>query len=157
MNPLSPVTYYRRHVKSALLFLAFISLMTLGVGVMVRLVDSIWEELYNAQRYVARLSLVSAAGPTLDAGVVAQIRAHPGVAQVILKHGDKAISLGYISSGDLVGEMVPSPVTVITTCTVLAIAIDRKQMLQLPEVAQAEIKKRFARAQKALQEVIAGS
>jgi CRP-like cAMP-binding protein len=80
-----------------------------------------------------------------------------GVAQVILKHGDKAISLGYISSGDLVGEMVPSPVTVITTCTVLAIAIDRRQMLQLPEVAQAEIKKRFAKAQKALQEVIAGS
>ena len=83
MNPLSPVTYYRRHVKSALLFLAFIGLMTLGVAVMVRLVDSIWEELYNAQRYMTRLSLVSAADPTLDPGIVAQIRAHPGVAQVI--------------------------------------------------------------------------
>jgi ABC-type lipoprotein release transport system permease subunit len=83
MNPLSPITYYRRHVRSALLFLAFISLMTLGVGVMVRLVDSIWEELYNAQRYVTRLSLVSASSPTLDAGAVAQIRAHPDVAHVI--------------------------------------------------------------------------
>jgi ABC-type lipoprotein release transport system permease subunit len=47
MNPLSPMTYYCCHVKSTLLFLAFINLMTLGVGVMVRLVDSIWEELYN--------------------------------------------------------------------------------------------------------------
>ena len=91
MNPLSPVTYYRRHVKSALLFLAFISLMTLGVGVMVRMVDSIWEELYNAQRYVTRLSLVSAASSTLEAGVVAQIRAHPDVAQVIQ---EKSLDMG---------------------------------------------------------------
>jgi putative ABC transport system permease protein len=91
MNPLSPVTYYRRHVKSALLFLAFISLMTLGVGVMVRMVDSIWEELYNAQRYVTRLSLVSAASSTLEAGAVAQIRAHPDVAQVIQ---EKSLDMG---------------------------------------------------------------
>jgi putative ABC transport system permease protein/lipoprotein-releasing system permease protein len=83
MNPLSPFTYYLRHKRSTLLILALISLMTLGVGAMVRLIDSLWEEMYNAERYLTRLSLVSAVGPSLDPGVVLQIRTHPDVAQVI--------------------------------------------------------------------------
>jgi ABC-type antimicrobial peptide transport system permease subunit len=83
MNPLSPFTYYLRHKRSTLLILALISLMTLGVSAMVRLMDSLWEEMYNAERYLTRLSLVSAVGPSLDPGVVSQIRTHPDVAQVI--------------------------------------------------------------------------
>jgi len=41
MNPLSPFTYYRRHKQSALLLVVLISLATLGVCVMVRLLDAL--------------------------------------------------------------------------------------------------------------------
>ena len=75
-----------------------------------------------------------------------------GVAQVTLNRGDETISLGRLSTGDMVGEMNPSPVTVTAECTVLAIAIDRDLMHKLPEMAQAEIKARFARCREALQE-----
>jgi ABC-type lipoprotein release transport system permease subunit len=87
MNPLSPFTYYRRHLKSTLLLLTLIALITFGVCVMVRLLDSIPENWYNAELYLTRVSLVSATGPSLDPGVVAQIRAHPDVAQVIQEKG----------------------------------------------------------------------
>jgi len=66
-----------------LLLVGLISLMTLGVCVMVRLIDSVWEERYNAELYLTRLSLVSATRTSLDPGVVSQIRTHPDVAQVI--------------------------------------------------------------------------
>jgi ABC-type lipoprotein release transport system permease subunit len=87
MNPLSPITYYRRHLRSTLLLLSLIALITFGVCVMVRLPDSIPENWYNAGLYLTRVSLVSAAGPSLDPGVVAQIRTHPDVAQVIEEKG----------------------------------------------------------------------
>jgi len=75
-----------------------------------------------------------------------------GVAQVTLERGAETISLGRLSTGDMVGEMAPSPVRVTAECTVLAIAIDRDLMHRLPELAQAEIKERFARCREALQE-----
>ncbi len=87
MNPLSPFTYYRRHLKSTLLLLTLIALITFGVCVMVRLLDSVPENWHNAGLYLTRVSLVSAAGPSLDPSVVAQIRAHPDVAQVIQEKG----------------------------------------------------------------------
>ncbi len=87
MNPLSPFTYYRRHLKSTLLLLTLIALITFGVCVMVRLLDSIPENWYNAGLYLTRVSLVSATRPSLDPGVVAQIRTHPNVTQVIQEKG----------------------------------------------------------------------
>ena len=87
MNPLSAFTYYRRHLKSTLLLLTLIALVTFGVCVMVRLLDSIPENWYNAGLYLTRVSLVSATGPSLDPGVVAQIGTHPDVAQVIQEKG----------------------------------------------------------------------
>ena len=75
-----------------------------------------------------------------------------GVAQVTLNRGDETIPLGRLSTGDMVGEMNPSPVTVTAECTVLAIAIYCDLMHKLPEMAQAEIKARFARCREALQE-----
>ena len=83
MNPLSPLTYYLRHKRQTFLLMGLVSLMTLGVCVMVRLLDSIPENYQIAGNYLTRVSLVSAAGQALDPGVVAQIRAHPGVAQVV--------------------------------------------------------------------------
>ncbi len=87
MDPLSPLTYCRRHKRQTLLLVVLIALITFGVCVMVRLLDSIPENWYNAGLYLTRVSLVSTTGPSLDPGVVAQIRTHPDVAQVIREKG----------------------------------------------------------------------
>jgi ABC-type antimicrobial peptide transport system permease subunit len=87
MNPLSPITYYLRHKRQTLLLLVLISLMTLGISVMVRLPDSFLEHMYYSESYATRISLVSAIGPTLDPGLVSQIRSHPDVAQVMQEKG----------------------------------------------------------------------
>jgi len=87
MNPLSPLTYYRRHKRQTLLLVGLVSLMTLGVFAMVRLLDSVPENYQIAGNYLTRVSLVSASGPSLDPGVVAQIRTHAGVAHVIQEKG----------------------------------------------------------------------
>jgi ABC-type antimicrobial peptide transport system permease subunit len=79
MNPLSPFTYYRRHKRQTLLLLGLVSLMTLGVCVMVRLLDSIIEQHEIAERYLTRFSMVS----SLDAEIVSQVRVHPDVAWAI--------------------------------------------------------------------------
>ncbi len=87
MNPLSPLTYYRRHKRQTLLLVALVGLMTLGVCAMVRLLDSVPENYEIAGNYLTRISLVSANGPSLDPGVVSRIRTHPGVEQVIQEKG----------------------------------------------------------------------
>jgi hypothetical protein len=87
MNPLTPLTYYGRHKRQTLLLVGLIALMTLGVCTMVRLLDSLPEGRYAAGNYLTRISLVTAGGPSLDPGVVSQIRTHPGVAQVIEEKG----------------------------------------------------------------------
>ncbi len=87
MNPLSPLTYYRRHRRQTILLMGLVALITLGVCTMVRLLDSVPESMSAAGNYLTRVSLVSATGPTLDPGIVAWIRSHPGVAQVIQEKG----------------------------------------------------------------------
>jgi len=87
MNPLSPLTYYRRHKRATFLLLVLISLMTLGVCVMVRLPDTFLEHMSYTESYVTRISMVSASGTNLAPGIVAQIRSHPNVAQVIPEKG----------------------------------------------------------------------
>jgi ABC-type lipoprotein release transport system permease subunit len=87
MNPLSPLTYYLRHKRQTLLLMSLISLTTLGVCIMVRLLDSGLEQPETTDRYLTRFSTVSALGPSLEPGVVAQIRANPDVAHAILEEG----------------------------------------------------------------------
>ena len=87
MNPLSPLTYYRRHKRQTLLLLVLISLMTLGVSVMVRLPDSFLEHMYYSESYATRVGLVLALGESLDPEIVSQIRSHPDVAQVMHERG----------------------------------------------------------------------
>ncbi|MFB0536500.1 MAG: FtsX-like permease family protein [Anaerolineae bacterium] len=87
MNPLSPLTYYLRHKRQTLLLVGLVSLMTLGVSVMVRLPDSFLEHMYHSESYATRVSLISAIGPTLDPGIVSQIRSHPDVAQGMQEKG----------------------------------------------------------------------
>ena len=83
MNPLSPFTYYRRHKRQALLLFILITLATLGICVMIRLLDSVAEHAHTTEGYLSRVSVVSAIGPSLEPGVVSQIRAHPDVARAI--------------------------------------------------------------------------
>jgi ABC-type lipoprotein release transport system permease subunit len=83
MNPLSPWTTCRRHKRRTLLLVGLIGLAALSVCVMVRLLDALVEQTEVSERYLARLSVVSASGPSLELGVLARIQAHPGVAQVV--------------------------------------------------------------------------
>lgn len=85
MNPLSPFTYYRRHKRSALLQIALINLATVGLFILVAVLDSV--PLRANVIYVTRLSRVSPIGGTLDPGVAAQVRTYPGVERVILDNG----------------------------------------------------------------------
>jgi ABC-type lipoprotein release transport system permease subunit len=85
MNPLSPFTYYRRHKRYALLLLTLIALTTLGISLMVRVLDSVIEYSGTLDRYLTRFSIVSAIGGVLDPGILPQIRAHPDVAQVVME------------------------------------------------------------------------
>ena len=83
MNPLSPLTYYRRHKRRALLLMALIALSTLGVCVMVRLLDSVPEQYEATESYLTRLSLAYARGDAFEPGVVSQIGTHPDVVRTI--------------------------------------------------------------------------
>jgi ABC-type antimicrobial peptide transport system permease subunit len=86
MNPLSPVTYYRRHKGSASLLITIISLATMGLFIMVGVLDSI--PMRGHTSYLTRISRVyPAAGNSLEAGVGSQIQAHPDVARVIPDNG----------------------------------------------------------------------
>jgi ABC-type antimicrobial peptide transport system permease subunit len=87
VNPLSSLTYYRRHKSQTALLMILISLMTLGISVMVRLPDTFIEHMNYSESYLTKISLISAIGPTLDPGLVSQIRSHPGVAQVMPEKG----------------------------------------------------------------------
>jgi len=86
MNPLSPTTYYRRHKRNALLLLSLIALSTLGLYIMVSVLDSI--PLRANVSHLTKVSLVyPAVGSTLENGIVSQIQTHPDVSQVIWDNG----------------------------------------------------------------------
>ena len=87
MNPLSPFTYYRRHKWNALLLIGIISLATLGICVMVRLLDALVEQGEISERYLTRFSVVYAVGPSLDPGIASQIRTHPYVTRTVPDKG----------------------------------------------------------------------
>ena len=85
MNPLSPFTYYRRHKRSALLQIALISLATVGLFVLVAVLDTI--PLRANVSYLTRLSRVVPTGDALDPAIVSQIQTHPDVARTIPDNG----------------------------------------------------------------------
>jgi ABC-type antimicrobial peptide transport system permease subunit len=86
MNPLSPLTYHRRHKGSALLLLTLITLATLALYVMVSVLDSIPMRAHS--HYLTRLSRVyPITGSSLEPGIASQIQAHPGVARVVPDNG----------------------------------------------------------------------
>jgi len=86
MNPLSSLTYYRRHKQSALLLVSLITLVTLGVYVMVSVLDSI--PMRARVSYLTRLSRVyPTAASSLEPAVVPQIQSHPDVVRVVPDNG----------------------------------------------------------------------
>jgi ABC-type lipoprotein release transport system permease subunit len=92
MNPLSPLTYYRRHKGQALLLLVLIAALTLGVHMMYSLTDVIGEVYYHSVRYLTRMSRLSFSG-TSDSTIAAianQLRAHEGAAYILSENGLQA-------------------------------------------------------------------
>jgi ABC-type antimicrobial peptide transport system permease subunit len=85
MNPLSPFTYYRRHKRSALLQVALISLATVGLFILVAVLDTI--PMRANVSYLTRLSQVAPVGGALNPAVVSQIQTHPDVARVMPDNG----------------------------------------------------------------------
>jgi lipoprotein-releasing system permease protein len=85
MNPLSPLTYYRRHKRSALLQIALISLATVGLFILVGVLDTI--PLRANMSYLTKVSRVSPKRGVLDPATVSQIQAHPDVARTIPDNG----------------------------------------------------------------------
>ena len=86
MNPLSPLTYYRRHKRSAVLLIALVMLATMVLYAIVGVLDSLTMQLDFS--YLSRLSRVRPdTGHELEPGVVSQIQAHPDVARVISDNG----------------------------------------------------------------------
>jgi ABC-type lipoprotein release transport system permease subunit len=86
VKPLSLLTYYWRHKRSAAVVIGVIALVTVGVHVMVSLSDATMEYALYRLHYLTRMSHVSAEGG-LDPEIVAQIRAHPDAAHVIPENG----------------------------------------------------------------------
>ncbi|UCC64475.1 MAG: ABC transporter permease, partial [Anaerolineae bacterium] len=86
MNPLSPLTYYLRHKRSALLQVALISLATIGLFILVGVLDAAIPLRANVS-YITKLSRVIPAGGALDPGAVSQIQTHPDVARTIPDNG----------------------------------------------------------------------
>jgi ABC-type lipoprotein release transport system permease subunit len=106
MNPLSPFTYYRRHKRSALLQIALISLATVGLFILVGVLDAV--PLRANVSYLTKLSRVIPTGGTLDPAVVSQIQTHPDVARTIPDNGLR-ISLPSLIGTDLQHLLGVSP------------------------------------------------
>jgi len=84
MNPLSPLTYYRRHKRRALLLASLITLVTLGVYIMAGLLDSFLDNMLATVDFLTRYSLVvPLSTQSVEPAIVSQIRTQPDVDQVI--------------------------------------------------------------------------
>jgi putative ABC transport system permease protein len=88
MNPLSAFTYYRRHKHQALLLTALLALTIMGLYLFIGLAQETYiAPAFAINRYLTKFSLVQPDQvPTLDPDIVAQIRANPDVAQVLLQN-----------------------------------------------------------------------
>ena len=86
MNPLSPLTYYQRHKRSAMLLLILIAFSTTGLFIMVSVLDSI--PMRANVSYLTRVSRVySVNDQMLEQGIVSQIQTNPDVARIIWHNG----------------------------------------------------------------------
>ena len=101
MNPLSPFTYILRHKRRAFLLAGLLALAVTGLYLLVGLMqESYITPDYTINRYLDNFSLVQPdLGTTLDPAIAAQIRTHPGVAQVLPQNN---VEIGVPNVGGLV-------------------------------------------------------
>ena len=85
MHLLSPLTYYLRHKRSALLQIALISLATVGLFILVGVLDAV--ALRANVSYLTKLSRAIPTGGALDPAVVSRVQTHPDVARAIPDNG----------------------------------------------------------------------
>src|SRR5512136_3123444 len=106
MNPLSPLSYYRRHKRQSLMLTALLALAVMGLYLVLSvLLETFITPLYTVNRYLSKFSLVQPdMGATLDPAVTSQIRTHPDVAQVLPQNNvEIAIPLGVDTLFRLIG------------------------------------------------------
>jgi hypothetical protein len=89
VDPLSSLTYYRRHKRQALLLASIVVLATLGLYATVGMMTPIRDHMsYITLGPLTRFSMVYPEyDRSLDPAIVSQIRANPGVARVIPENG----------------------------------------------------------------------
>jgi ABC-type antimicrobial peptide transport system permease subunit len=85
MNPLSPLMYYYRHKRNALLQVVLISVATAGLFVLVAVLDAI--PLRANVSYLTVLSRVSPIGDMLEPALVSSISINPDVERIIPENG----------------------------------------------------------------------
>jgi ABC-type lipoprotein release transport system permease subunit len=86
MNPLSPITYFRRHKRKALLLASLITMATVGLYILVAVLDTL--PMRAQYSYLARVSRIyPTAGRSLDPAVLSRLRIHPDVAHVVPNYG----------------------------------------------------------------------
>jgi ABC-type lipoprotein release transport system permease subunit len=84
MNPLSPLSYHRRHKRQSLMLTALLALAVMGLYLVLGvLLETFITPLYTVNRYLSKFSLVQPDIGALDPAVVTQIRANPDVALVL--------------------------------------------------------------------------
>lgn len=100
MKPLSLLTYYRRHKGHTALLLGIIGLAMMGLYLAVALSWAIFIEPARTNRqFLSRLSIVMPYGDEWTAAVIAQVRAHSGVEQVIPVVTGQGFSLPEVIGG----------------------------------------------------------
>ncbi len=102
MNPLSSLTYHRRHKRRTAMLTSLISLMTFAVYLLYTLSSANFvETLRTAGMYLDLFSIVypNTSGE-LDPTIVAQIRTHPDVAYALPVKPDAAIKYIYPLGGE---------------------------------------------------------
>ncbi|MBN1312466.1 MAG: ABC transporter permease [Anaerolineae bacterium] len=124
MKPLSPFTYYLRHKGQALLLTVLLALAVSGLYLLVGLMQETFvTPLHTVNQYLVKFSLVQPdPGTMLDPAAVAQIRAHPDVAQVLVQNSLE-ISVpnvgGVATPTRLLGLRETDAATVLPRCNVI--------------------------------------
>jgi hypothetical protein len=123
MNPLSPLTYARRHLRRTLLLTALLALAVMGLYLFIGLAQETYiAPAYAISQYLGKFSLVEPViVKSLEPDIAARIRANPDVALVLLQNN---VRLKVANSGGayfpfrLIGLQEPDVATVLAQCGV---------------------------------------
>ena len=126
MNPLSPLTYYRRHKRWTFLLTAFLALAVMGLYLFIGLAQETYiAPAFAINRYLTKFNLVQPDQvPSLDPDTVDRIRANPDVARV-LPQNDVSIKVANVGGANfpfrLIGLQEADVAKVLAQCSVTLI------------------------------------